>query len=77
MVETKFNLLEVQGKNLRWDAFELGQKEFSIGPEGLDSIDVAVASGELVFSMMYTKLFGVVGIDRDHGFEASTNHFQQ
>jgi hypothetical protein len=59
MVKTEFGLLEVQRKGLRWDAFELGQTEFGIGPEGLDSVDMAVTSGEFIFSMMDSKVLGV------------------
>jgi hypothetical protein len=62
MVKTEFGLLEVQRKGLRWDAFELGQTEFGIGPEGLDSIDMAVTSGEFIFSMMDSKVLGVSDI---------------
>jgi len=56
MVKTEFGLLEVQRKGLRWDAFELSQTQFGIGPEGLDSVDMAVTSSKLVFSMMDSKV---------------------
>jgi hypothetical protein len=59
MVKTEFGLLEVQRKGLRWDAFELSQTQFGIGPEGLDSVDMAVTSSKLVFSMMDSKVLGV------------------
>lgn len=64
MVKTEFGLLEVQRKGLRWDAFELGQTQFRVGPEGLDSIDMAVTSSKLVFSMMDSKVLGVADIDQ-------------
>ena len=59
MVKTEFGLLEVQRKGLRWDAFELSQTQFGIGPEGLDSVDMAVTSSKLGFSMMDSKVLGV------------------
>jgi len=64
MVKTEFSLLEVQRKGLRQDAFEPGQAELGIGPEGLDSVDMAVASSKLVFSMMDSEVFGVADIDQ-------------
>mgnify|MGYP007047510891 CR=1 FL=1 len=59
MVKTEFGLLEVQRKGLRWDAFELSQTQIGISPEGLDSVDMAVTSSKLVFSMMDSKVLGV------------------
>ena len=59
MVKTEFGLLEVQRKGLHWDAFELSQTLFGIGPEGLDSVDMAVSPSKLVFSMMDSKVVGV------------------
>ena len=59
MVKTELGLLKVQRKGLRWDAFELSQTQFGIGPEGLDSVDMAVTSSKLVFSMMDSKVLGV------------------
>jgi len=48
MVKMEFSLLEVQRKGLCWNAFERGQAQFGVGPEGLDSVDMAVSSSELV-----------------------------
>jgi len=59
MVKTEFGLLEVQRKGLRWDAFELSQTQFGIGPEGLDSVYMAVTSSKHVFTMMDSKVLGV------------------
>ena len=62
MVKTEFGLLEMQRKGLRWGSFELAQTEFGIGPEGLDSVDMAVTSGEFIFSIMDSKVLGVSDI---------------
>ena len=64
MVKTEFGLLEVQRKGLRWDTFELSQTQFGVGPEGLDTVDVAVASSKLVFSMMDSEVLGVANINQ-------------
>jgi hypothetical protein len=64
MVKTEVSLLEVQRKGLCWDAFQLGQAQFGVGPEGLDSVIMAVSSSELVFSVMDPEVLGVADIDQ-------------
>ena len=63
MVKTEFGLLEMQRKGLGRDALELGQTELGVSPEGLNSIDMAVTPGKLVFSMMGSEMLRITDID--------------
>ena len=64
MEKAEFSLLAAQRKGLFWGALELGQTQFGVGPDGLDSVGMAVTSDKLVFSMMDSKVLGVVDIDQ-------------
>ena len=59
MIKMEFSLLKLLRKGLRWDVSELSQGEFGIGLEEIDSVDMAVTSGEFIFSMMDSNMLGV------------------
>ena len=52
MIEAPFGFFEMVVKVVPADATELGQAKFGKAPERLNPIDVAAASGELIFMMM-------------------------
>ena len=63
IVEPELALLEVQVEGFSRDAMELHQPSFRKGPEGLDAVDVAAATGEFVLPVLDPVVLLVAEID--------------
>ena len=64
MIETEFRFFEVQVEGACWNPIELRESALGIAPEGFDSVNVAVASGEFIGPMINSKVFFVADIDK-------------
>ncbi len=64
MVESKLSFLEMQIEGSFGQAVELGHTSLCIAPEALDAIDVTFATGELVGTMIDSKMLVKADIDQ-------------
>jgi len=64
VIESEFALLEVEIKGCFGDPVELHEPPFRIGPEGFNTIDMALAIGKLIGSMVDTIMLFVAQINQ-------------
>ena len=56
IIESKLALFEMQVESLFPDAVKLPQAGFREAPKALNTVDVTLASGELIRAVMYAKV---------------------